>query len=249
MIKTHKKADKAQMLPEEEYDSLASQQLRTETFPDFYRKMMGLRFPLMVADVIEMRDTVNHAADSFMSPPLTPDYREFLEAIQSAIDSFGIEKKRHSDRLIKIFTMLRNLHYEHSIHSRDKEFELRQLQSDNRQGYYRSMRYGVISIIGAVVGSLVWMGLPQAGWLIKASTLVLSYITLDYFHSLSTLDRELKILTLELNATLRDRIDSMNWRTLIHKLSLLLGFKEIAGVDVFLMNSSGDFGQTERLYH
>jgi len=32
---------------------------------------------------------------------------------------------------------------------------------------------------------------------------------------------------------LRKRVDTLNWRTLIHKLALLLGYKQIQGVDVF----------------
>lgn len=230
-------------------DSLANHRLTAKTFSDFYRKIKGLRFPIEVADVMELRDTINHAADGYTPPPSSPDYRQFLGAIQSAIESFGIESKRHSDHLKKVFTMLRELHYQHSIRSRNKEFELRQLQDDNRLAYSKSMRYAIVAVIGGVAGSIVWLSLAQAGWIIKSSTILLSYLALDYFHSLTTLDRELKIITYELNALLRDRVEALNWKILIHKLSLILGFKNIEGVDVFLMHNSADFGYSRNLYH
>ena len=54
-----------------------------------------------------------------------------------------------------------------------------------------------------------------------------------YFHALPLLDREMERLTRDINDVLRKRVDTLNWRTLIHKLALLLGYKQIQGVDVF----------------
>ncbi|MDH5648756.1 MAG: hypothetical protein OEY67_03795 [Gammaproteobacteria bacterium] len=230
-------------------NNLASHRLTVETFPAFYRTIMALRFPIDVADVMELRDIINHSTDRFSLPPVTPDYRQFVNALQGAIDSFGIENKRHSERLIKVFTMFRHLHYRHSIRSRDKEFELRQLQSDNRLAYSRSMRYAMVSILAAVTGSMAWLSLTEPGWGLKGAVIFFSYLSLDYFHSLGTLERELKIITRELNAVLRERVNSLNWKTMIHKLSLILGFKRIEGINVFLMNNSADFGDAERMYH
>ena len=42
----------------------------------------------------------------------------------------------------------------------------------------------------------------------------------------------------DLNLLLRQRVESINWRTLIHKLALLLGYKRIQGVEVFRQESA-----------
>jgi hypothetical protein len=47
------------------------------------------------------------------------------------------------------------------------------------------------------------------------------------------LDKEHDKLTLEVNDVLRRRVNSLNWKTLIHKLALVLGYKRVAGVEVF----------------
>jgi hypothetical protein len=48
---------------------------------------------------------------------------------------------------------------------------------------------------------------------------------------------------------LRNRLDTLNWKTLIHKLSLILGYKQIQGIEVFRHNhlpgSQGEY----RTYH
>ena len=51
-----------------EQDDLAKQRLTADSFPGFYRMIMGLRFPIDVADVIEMRGTINHTLDTFEMP-------------------------------------------------------------------------------------------------------------------------------------------------------------------------------------
>ena len=61
----------------------------------------------------------------------------------------------------------------------------------------------------------------------------------DYYHSLPVLEREQRRLTQELNELLRNRVDSINWKTMIHKLSLILGYKVVEGIEVFNENGIG----------
>jgi hypothetical protein len=55
-------------------------------------------------------------------------------------------------------------------------------------------------------------------------------------------------LTHDLNDVLRKRVDTLNWRTLIHKLALLLGYKQIQGIDVF-RHEQTDQGNTGPYLH
>lgn len=206
----------------------------------FYRTINSLRFPLAVADVLELRHTLNHAIDGYTSPVDTPDYRQFESALNSAIESFGIDKPRHAKKLRMIITLFRDFHYAHIVASRNKEARLRHLQSKNREARVRSIRYGVLTFIASLLGAFIWVGLPQASWLIKASTAILAIISWDNFHSLSILDKEIVILRQELADHLRQRIKTVKWKPLIHKLALILGFKHVSGINVFLMNDSMD---------
>ena len=74
--------------------------------------------------------------------------------------------------------------------------------------------------------------------LIAVVTLAAGYLAWDYFHSLPVLEREQKELNTELNNLLRVRVSNVDWKMLIHKLSLLMGFKKVSGIEVF--NIEGD---------
>jgi hypothetical protein len=223
--------------------------LAPQNFQSFYNRILGLRFPIDVAQVLEMRYLINHAVDRFHQPPLTPDYRQLREALQGAIDSFSIDKKHHRERLLKTLTMLRELHYIHSVNSRNAEVKMRGDLTDNRTARNRSMRYGLFCTVVTIVSSLLWLSLTETGWWIKLLTAASAYLAWDYFRSLSTLDREMEVLTLQLNDLLRRRVRSLNWKTLIHKLSLILGFKHVPGVEVFVMDHSGEYDRTQPTQH
>ncbi len=84
---------------------------------------------------------------------------------------------------------------------------------------------------------------------IKLLTLGLAYMTWDSFHTLPRLDDEPKFLTPALNEVLRLRVESVNWKRLIHKLSLILGYKQIPGIVVFRMDATdGNVGQPQTLH-
>lgn len=214
-------------------DTLGGYALTTDSFPDFYTRILNLRFPISVAEVLELRDLINHSADVYEEPADIPQNREFRESLESAIQSFGIENRHHGERLLGVLGMLRSMHYRHTISSRDAEQRLRRQQTENRSARAHSLRYGAIAFVTMAGTGLVWLALAETGWLLRLLTLLAAVVTLGYFHSLPLLDREMERVTRDLNAVLRKRVDTLNWRTLIHKLALLLGYKKIEGIEVF----------------
>jgi hypothetical protein len=214
-------------------DTLSGFALTTREFPDFYARVLALRFPISVAEVLELRDLINHSADVYEEPADLPQNREFRESLEGAIQSFGIENRQHGERLLRVLSMLRSMHYQHTIASRDAEQRIRQLQAENRSARKRSLRNGVLSLLALAGTSTAWYILGEIDWLLKLLPLGAAVMALGYFHVLPILDREMERLTQDLNAILRKRVDTLNWRMLIHKLALLLGYKQIQGVDVF----------------
>jgi hypothetical protein len=199
----------------------------------FYKDLLCLRFPIKVSDVLDLRYLINNSVDNYRLPFDIPGYSQFREALRSAIESFGIENERHYSRLLNILAMFRDLHYSHSIESRDAETRLRDAIRKNREARRRSLRYGIYSVVISATAGLVWFMLIQPGWLIKLVTFTMAYIAWDYFHSLSALERDLAILKESLSKVIRKRLNSIDWKMLIHKLSLILGYKQIKGVEVF----------------
>ncbi len=221
-------------------EDLDNQILTPGNFPKFYRTVVGLRFPIRVADVLDLRSVLNEAVDLYEEPANSPTYREFVDALETAITSFGVESRRHADRLVNLLTLLRDVHYSHSISSRDKELDLRARIEVSRESYVRSKRYGVVSLVFGISCASAWAAMPLAGWPVKLLTLAAGYMAWDYCHSQPMLEREEKELNRELNALLRERITSVDWKMLIHKLSLLMGFKKVSGIEVFNIESDED---------
>lgn len=214
-------------------DTLSGFTLTTREFPEFYSRIMAMRFPISVAEVLELRDLINHSADVYEEPPDAPPNREFRESLEAAIHSFGIENRHHCDRLLRVLTMLRGMHYQHTVLTRDAEQQLRQRQAENRKTRRRHQRSGTTALFILVASVLMWVVLPQVGWMPKLMALASAAMAYGFFRSLPRLDLEMERLTLDLNDVLRKRIVTLNWRTLIHKLSLLLGYKQIQGIEIF----------------
>lgn len=219
--------------------------LTPDNFHAFYVKFTNLRFPMMVSHLLELRYLINHTVDKYKEPSLTPDYRQFRDSLQAAIDSF-IDKRRHSERMLRILSMFRDIHYAHSIMSRDAERRLRETMEKNRADRVRFVRYGLFFVFAGVSSGIVWLAMSEPTWWVKTLPAVYGYLSWFYFHKLPGLDREHDKLTLELNDVLRRRVESLNWKTLIHKLALVLGYKRLPGVEVFHI----DHEHTDRsVYH
>ena len=221
--------------------------LTPDNFHAFYVKFINLRFPMMVSHLLELRYLINHTVDKYKEPPLTPNYRQFRESLQAAIDSF-IDKQRHSERMLRILSMFRDIHYTHSIISRDAERRLREAMAVNRDNRLKFIRYGLFFVFAGVSSGIIWLAMPEPIWLIKLLPAGYGYLSWHYFHKLPGLDQKYGKLTLEVNDVLRCRVESLNWKTLIHKLALVLGYKRVPGVEVFHINHEHD--HTDRsVYH
>ncbi len=214
-------------------DTLSGLTLTTRDFPEFHTHIMALRFPIDVAEVLELRDLINHSAAVFEEAADTPQNREFRESLETAIQSFGIENRYHNERLVRVLNMLRGMHYQHIVASRDAERRLREQQAENRIARRNSLRNGILALLTMLGTGVAWFSLEGSNWLLKLLPLTAAIIALGYFRALPQLDREMERLTRDLNDLLRRRVDTLNWRTLIHKLALLLGYKQIQGIDVF----------------
>jgi hypothetical protein len=230
-------------------DNLAEFNITVASFPALYRRIAAMRFPIAVEEVLELRGLLNHSLEIFEEPGDNPQYREFNDSLLTAIHSFGIENERHCKRLLTMLAMFRNLHYHHSIDSRNAEEKLRLEQTTNRQARSRSVRYGLFSLLGTMIGGMAWIGVAEAAWWLKLLTAGFAYFAWGYHHSLPALDKEMARLTAQLNDVLRNRIDTLNWKTLIHKISLILGYKQISGVEVFRHNPEHDTHNGTRTYH
>jgi hypothetical protein len=207
--------------------------LTPDGFHTFYTKFINLRFPMKIAHVLELRYLINHAVDHYKEPSPTPSYRQFRDSLQSALDSFGIDNQRHSERMLKILSMFRDIHYAHSIASRDAERQLREAMERNRDDYAKAVRYGLFFIFAGVSFIVIWLAIPSAHLIVKLLPALYCWFSLRYFHKLPALDKEHDKLTQDVNDVLRRRVNSLNWKTLIHKLALVLGYKRVQGVEVF----------------
>jgi hypothetical protein len=230
-------------------DNLADFTLTVGNFPAFYKRIVAMRFPISVEEVLELRDLINQSLEVFEQPADNPQSREFKDSLLTAIHSFGIENDRHCKRLLNILAMLRDLHYRHSIDSRNTDERLRRELTANRQARSRSARYGLISLFATVVCGIAWIGVSEAALWLKGLTAGFAFFAWDYHHSLPALDKEIAGLTSQLNDVLRNRVEALNWKTLIHKISLVLGYKQIRGVEVFRHNTEHETFDGTRTYH
>lgn len=228
-----------------ETENLARRRLEAENFPAFYRFIGKLRFPLPVADIWELRDFINNAADGFKSLAPTRDYREFTEALDQAIESYQITKPHHRERLRHILTLFRELHYRNCILSRNRENRIRHWMRENRRARALSLQYGYVMLMSGLVPGFLWLFQPEIHVMARVAAVVLPVLGIDFLLSLRTLDREHRILVGELNRLLRERVNKVDWKQLIYKLSLLLGFKHVEGITVFHSLDSGEYSGME----
>jgi hypothetical protein len=211
--------------------------LEPKHFHIFYTVFSGLRFPLNVAEVLDLRSLINHAVDEFVEPPLTPDYREFRDSLEKALDALSVENPRHRDRLLKTLALIRDLHVAHSLESRNSEERLRLEMESTEHDRRLSVRKGIFYGVATVLSIASWFMIPGSEWLVKLLSLLCAVQSFLCFRALPRLDQRSEELRSVLNDVLHDRVSSVNWKIFIHKLTLILGFKMIQGVEVFHMES------------
>jgi hypothetical protein len=227
----------------------ASLHLAPDTFEPVYNTIVGLKFPMDVARVLELRYVINHAADAFPEPAETADYREFRDALQAVVDATGIDNKRHSERMLRILSMMRELHYTYSIDTRDAENKLRASMADNRQQRRHAIRYALSFTVVAILCAILWLGLADPGLPLKLLTAGLAVGAWLYIRTIPALDRGLSAIEKRMNQLQRHRVKSIHWRMLAQKLSLLLGFKRNSEVEVFLIDTDHDQSRPTGMTH
>jgi len=220
-------------------DFLTTLTLDVRALPGFLLTLQSLRFPIRVEQVLDLRATINLAVDTWLEPPLTQDHRELREKLERTIEKQGIDS-RHRERMLKLLAMLRELHYDHSRQSSNKELRLRDKLDENAYAQRQSRRIGVIWLLGAIVSGFIWAFQPEAGWFIKLLTGGFAYLSFDYFHALPSLKRRHDELRKELNDVLRTRVEAIDWTVLVHRLALVLGYKRDRRVEVFQVRSETD---------
>lgn len=224
--------------------------LTADTFAPIYSAVVGLRFPTDVARVLELRYLINHAVDSFPEPAPTSDYREFRDALQAVIDATGIDNKRHSERLLRILCMMRELHYLYSVNRRDAENQIRERIADNRRRRRRAVRRASGFVLAAVLGGILWVSLGEPGWTVKILTALLAVGAWVDVRTLPHLDRALRTLEKRLSRLEQHRVKSIHWRMLVQKLALLLGFKRNSEIEVFVLDTDHhDYPPSSQMHH
>lgn len=213
--------------------------LDVSTLPLFYRTLQSLRFPLRVEQVLDLRSAINLAIDTWQEPPLTRDHREFRERLERTLEKSDIDS-RHRERMLKLAALLRELHYDHSRQSSERELRLRDKQGENAYAQRQSRKVGVIWLLGGLASALIWFFQPEAGWFVKLLTVGFAYLSFDYFHALPSLARRQEELRKELNDLLRARVESIDWTALIHRLALVLGYKKERGLEVFRLRTDSE---------
>ena len=207
--------------------------LTPDSFPAFYFFLAGLRFPVPVSLVLDLRSVLHYSADMTPEPRNLPHRAAFRQALAHAVASFGIAENRHRERLLKVLTMLRGLHQAHTQASRDAERNLRSLMETQNRARIRCIRNGIFSVGAAAACSLVWVAMTAPDWRIETLTVAFAVLAFSFFRGSAAMERETGRLTQQLNDVLRRRIHVIRWKTLIHKLALLLGYKRISGVEIF----------------
>lgn len=221
-------------------DDLAELTSSPDSFSSFYQKLTGLRFPISVAEILELRSLFNQTIDATAETSATHDYEHFKEARQAEIDALGIEKKQHYERLMKLLALMREFHFAHSRESRDRENLLRKAVLENDKARVQSVRYGKICLGWVLLCGIVWLALPNPGWLIPFLTVGLGYLSLDYFYSLILLKDDKMTLNEQLDMVLSRRIKTLNWKIMTRNISLILGYAEISGVQPFVIDKETD---------
>ena len=118
----------------------------------------------------------------------------------------------------------------------------------NRDEYAKAVRYGLFFIFAGVSFIVMWLAMASPSVIVKMLPVAYAWLALRYFHKLPGLEKEYEKSTLDVNDVLRRRVSSLNWKTLIHKLALVLGYKRVPGVEVFHIEHDHDH-MDRSVYH
>lgn len=203
-----------------------------ERFSPFYRKLIELRFPLAVAEILELRSLFNEALDGY-EDFTQADPQVFLEMHRQEFEALGIDKTTHKDRLARLIAVMRELHLLHSNNSSENEQRLHEALEQNLRAQRRSVRYGWFCLTVAILIGLLWAVAAPHSVVLKTLGVLMCYLFCDYFYGLSILRQEQNVLSRQLSEVVSGRIARPNWRTLIRHLAVVLGYARIQGLEPF----------------
>jgi hypothetical protein len=218
-------------------DHLTDLKSSPEKFSQLYRHLLGLRFPLDIAEILELRSLLSQVIDQCKD--CTPkDLRILRELHWLEFETLGVTQPAHKDRLSQLMAALRMLHLDHRKTSHAREDGLRKALAENRLAQQRSLRYGLFCSVPAFALTIVWILAGPHAWAIKAGSLVLGYLCCDYFHSLIVLKKKYRLLDRDLAGVVANRIPGLNWKPLMRQLALVLGYGRVKGVEAFVLEET-----------
>ncbi|HUW98459.1 MAG TPA: hypothetical protein VMV40_06405 [Acidiferrobacter sp.] len=229
-------------------DYLARLPSSPELFPFFYRGLISLHFPIDVAEILELRYLSHHIIDHAENDGQGHEFGEFAAARGVDMDSIHIRKAGHRERLSQLLFLIREYHLAHVASSSADELRLQAAINENQFAQHQSKRYGKTASVLLMVAALglILSNPPVA--LAEGLMLVLSYLSLDYFYSLSLLKREERILGVELHEALRRRVRTVNWKSVVRQTAVILGYARPLGGEAFRMEAEPERQELEGMH-
>lgn len=222
-------------------DYLARLSLSPDAFPLFYRRLVSLRFPIEVAEILELRylshQLIDGTNDGTDDGPAADGLDEFIAGRQTDMAHAAIHKPVHRSRLLRFMILIRKFHIAHHQDSADHEARLERALADNAFGRRYSRRYGRTTgiIAGTALGSSLLLSPPAV--LMPGLAIVFGYLSLDYFYSITTLRREEQRLRRELEEVRRRRVRTVNWKAVVRQSGIILGYTQPHGGEAFRLVS------------
>ncbi len=207
-------------------DYLARLPSSPEVFPFFYRRLIGLRFPIPVAEILELRFLSHQAIDRAQSLEPTLRWNAFAAQRTADMEAAGVHKSAHRQRLLHLLQMIRAYHEAHAAASLSAEEHLRVDIDRNRAAQDQSLRYGKIAGSLTLVAGVSAFLLSPPAVIMEGLTVLLAYFTVDSFYSRSLLKREERLLRQELTLVLRHRVRTVNWKAVVRQAGAILGYRQ-----------------------
>lgn len=214
-------------------DYLAKLSLAPELFPFFYRRLVGLRFPIDVGEILELRYLSHHLIDHAENDGLGHEFGEFATARRREMDIIGINKPSHRERLAQLLLLVRDYHTAHTTRSDLEETKLRTEIEHNHFAQRQSRHYAKTAGIAAIIAAASSFLLSPPAILMQGLTIFLTYLSLDYLYSQAVLRREERILSRELGEVLRQRVRAVNWKAVVRQTGTILGYTRPLGGEAF----------------
>ncbi|MHB8253992.1 MAG: hypothetical protein ACYDEV_09930 [Acidiferrobacter sp.] len=206
-----------------------------DLFPLFYRELVRLRFPIDVAEILELRYLSHYVIDHAENDGQGYEFGEFAAHRGRDMDHVGIHKAGHRERLSQLLLLIRKYHADHTATSCASEARLRAALAENQFAQQQSKRYGKTAGVSALIAAASSILLSPPAVLMQGFTILLAYLSLDYLYSLSSLKREERRLGHELDEILRQRVRAINWKAVVRQTGAILGYTHPLGGEAFRM--------------